>query len=119
MNIGFIIIMVIFIILILLGLITIGFYNRILFRKNRVRDKFLVVYNSLKERSNMISRLTIILASGSYHEDNLIQELKDISNLILNNNSVNDTLPLINKSDYVLKKALSLESVHEQLKNDK
>lgn len=61
MNIGFIIIMVIFIILILLGLITIGFYNRILFRKNRVRDKFLVVYNSLKERSNMISRLTIIL----------------------------------------------------------
>ena len=56
MNIGFIIIMVIFIILILLGLITIGFYNRILFRKNRVRDKFLVVYNSLKERSNMISR---------------------------------------------------------------
>lgn len=118
-NIGFIIIIVIFIILILLGLITIGFYNRILFRKNRVRDKFLVVYNSLKERSNMISRLAIILASGSYHEDNLIQELKDISNLILNNNSVNDTLPLINKSDYVLKKALSLESVHEQLKNNK
>lgn len=35
MNIGFIIIMVIFIILILLGLITIGFYNRILFRKKQ------------------------------------------------------------------------------------
>ena len=46
-------------------------------------------------------------------------ELNKMKDAILDNNSINDTLPLINVSDDLLKKALSLDSIYNDLLKNK
>lgn len=119
MNIAFIVILVIFIILILVGIIGIGFYNKLVFRKKKVIDKFNFVYVSLKERVDIIDSISNIITTNKLHEDNLLMELNKMKDAILDNNSINDTLPLINVSDDLLKKALSLDSIYNDLLKNK
>ncbi len=119
MNIAFIVILVIFVILILVGIIGIGFYNKLVFRKMKVIDKFNAVYMSLKERVDIIDSISNIIVANKLHEDNMLMELNKMKEVILENSSVNDTLPLINESDDLLKKALSLDSIYDELLKDK
>ena len=119
MNIAFIVILVIFVILILVGIIGIGFYNKLVFRKKKVIDKFNAVYMSLKERVDIIDSISNIITTNKLHEDNILMELNKMKEAILENSSVNETLPLINESDDLLKKALSLDSIYDELLKDK
>ena len=119
MNIAFIVILVIFVILILVGIIGIVFYNKLVFRKKKVIDKFNAVYMSLKERVDIIDSISNIITTNKLHEDNILMELNKMKEVILENSSVNDTLPLINESDDLLKKALSLDSIYDELLKDK
>ena len=74
---------------------------------------------SLKERVDIIDSISNIITTNKLHEDNILMELNKMKEAILENSSVNDTLPLINESDDLLKKALSLDSIYDELLKDK
>ena len=113
MNTAYIIIIVIFVILIVIGIIGIGFYNRILFRKKRVDDKLNSIKINIKERNDIIRRLNTLFANSSFHEDDLMLELNDLY-IKINDNS-DTTLNLMNNTDRLLVKALSLENLYPEL----
>ena len=74
---------------------------------------------SLKERVDIIDSISNIIVANKLHEDNILMELNKMKEVILENSSVNETLPLINESDDLLKKALSLDSIYDELLKDK
>ena len=74
---------------------------------------------SLKERVDIIDSISNIITTNKLHEDNILMELNKMKEAILENSSVNETLPLINESDDLLKKALSLDSIYDELLKDK
>ena len=113
MNIAIIVIICIFAILIIIGIIAIGFYNRILFRKKKVEDKLNSIKENLKERNEIIRRLNTLFANSSFHEDNLMLELNDLY-IKINENS-DSTLNILNNTDRLLVKALSLENLYPEL----
>lgn len=119
MSLGITLVIVIFSILVLVGIIIIGIYNKILFRKKRVLDKFNSIYLILKERISIIDSICSVLIKNNFHEDNLIMDLNNLKKSIEENNSINETLPLINKTDNLIKKALQLDIIYESLKNNK
>jgi LemA protein len=112
-------IIIVFGILILLGIIVISFYNKLLFKKNRVIEKFTAINDSLNGRITIINKIVNILTNDKYHEDNLILELNKVSNEINKENIINKLLLLISRSDEILKKSLSLENIYPELKNNK
>ena len=113
MNMAYIIIICIFCILIVLGIIIVGFYNRILFRKKKVEDKLNSIKENLKERNEIIRRLNTLFANSSFHEDNLMLELNDLY-IKINENS-DTTLNILNNTDKLLVKALSLDNLYPEL----
>ena len=76
-------------------------------------------YLILKERISIIDSICSVLTKNNFHEDNLIMDLNNLKKSIEENNSINETLPLINKTDNLIKKALQLDIIYESLKNNK
>ena len=113
MNKDYIIIIIIFLVLIVLGIIIIGFYNRILFRKKKVEDKLNSIEKNLIERKDIIQRLNTLFSNSSFHEDNLMLELNDL--YIKIDEKKDNTISLINHTDKLLVKALSLENLYPEL----
>lgn len=112
-------IIIFFAILILLGIVIISFYNRLLFKKNKVIDKFDAINDCLNKRIDIINQVITILSNDKYHEDSLMLELRKVSDKINKENIINNLLLLISKSDDVLKKALTLEKIYPGLGNNK
>ena len=113
MNKVYIIIIIIFILLITIGIISIGLYNKILFRKKKVEDKLNSIKQNLKDRNEIIRKLNTIFSNSSFHEDNLMLELNDLY-IKINENS-DTTLNLMNNTDRLLVKALSLDNLYPEL----
>lgn len=113
MDISYIIIIIIFLILIVLGGAVIGFYNRILFRRKRVEDKLNSIKDILVERNEIIRGVNTLFANSSFHEDDLMLELNDL--YIKINENKDTTLNLLNNTDRLLVKALSLDSLYPEL----
>ncbi|MEE3342781.1 MAG: LemA family protein [Bacilli bacterium] len=113
MSTAYIVIIAIFLVLTIIGIIFIGLYSRIIFRKKKVEDKLDVINKDLEERGTIIQKVNAIISTQSFHEDNLVLEL---SNLYENISKKGDsTLNLLNKSEDSLIQALSLDSVHPEL----
>lgn len=110
-------IVLVFAIIIVLGLVIIGIYNKLTFLKNRVLNKFDAINDCLNERIEIIRKIADII--GDYHEENLIIDLNKLSREINDESIINNLLLLISKSDSLIKKALSLDSVYPELKIDK
>lgn len=119
MNLASIVIIVIFLILIVLGILIIGIYNKLTFYKNRVLNKFEAISKCLKDRTDIIQKIIDIINNNSLHEDSLILELNKLVTKINEENIVNNLLLLINESDDILKKALSLDKIYDVLKSNK
>lgn len=113
MDNAYIIIIVIFMFLIVIGIISIGLYNRILFRKKKVDDKLNSIKQMLIERGDIIRRLNTLFSNSSFHEDNIMLELNDLYKIINDNNS--DTIGLISSTNKILVKALSLDNIYPEL----
>ena len=113
MDSTYIIIIVIFLVLIIIGIIGIGFYNKILFRRKKVEEKLESITKSIEERQNIIQQINTLFAGMSFHEDNLMMELNDL--YIKINEKSDSTLNLLNKTDSLLVKALSLDTVYPEL----
>lgn len=114
---GMFCIVLVFAIIIVLGLVIIGIYNKLTFLKNRVLNKFDAINDCLNERIEIIRKIADII--GDYHEENLIIDLNKLSREINDESIINNLLLLISKSDSLIKKALSLDSVYPELKIDK
>ena len=119
MNSVSIIITVVFFMLIALGFMMIGTYNKLLFLKNKTIDKFSTINNSIKERIEISTKIANILKNGSYNEDNLVLTLNKLSKEIDAENEINNLISLIDKSNKILKKSLSLDGLYEKLKTNK
>ena len=110
---AYIVIIAIFLVLIVIGIICIGFYNRILFRKKRVEDKLNSIKDILNERADIIRNINTLFSNGSFHEDNLMLELNDLYKKIQDNSE--SALILLKTTDVLLTKALSLENIYPEL----
>lgn len=113
-----IVIVIIFAILTLIGMIIIGLYSRLAFKREKILDKFNSINNFLKERINLILRIIAIIEMPPHHEETLIMELEKIIKEIETEASINNSLTIIGKSNKILKKALALEKVYPELKNN-
>ena len=118
MNEAWIIIIVLFAILILIGILVITFYNKLLFRKNKAKEKFKSMSECLNERTDIINKLTSILQSNDYFEESLLRELKSLKEEIDKETKTNYLISLIEESDKVLEKALNLDNIYDHLKNN-
>ena len=118
MNEAWIIIIVLFAILILIGILVITFYNKLLFRKNKAKEKFKSMSECLNERTDIINKLTSILQSNDYFEESLLRELKSLKAEIDKETKTNYLISLIEESDKVLEKALNLDNIYDHLKNN-
>lgn len=118
MNLASVIIIIIFLVLVVLGILIIGVINKLSFYKNRIIDKFEAINNSLNERIGTSNKIINLLKVGGYNEDELIIQLNNLSNEIKDENDVNNLLVLIDKSDDILTKALSLESIYDNLSSN-
>ena len=119
MNIPTIIIIAIFTVIAILGLIVLTIVNKLTFYKKRILDKFNAVNDILNGRIEIITALIEILSKANYHEDNLLKELSLVSEEINKENAVNNLLLLISKSDNILKKALTLDKIYQELSSNK
>lgn len=70
MELSAIIIVVVFAIITLVGIIVIGLYTRLSFKREKILDKFNSINKFLEERSNLILRVIAILEMPPYHEEN-------------------------------------------------
>lgn len=113
MSTAYIVIIAIFLVLIIIGIISIGFYNRILFRKKKVEDKLESITKALEERREIIQKINSLFSSLSFHEDNLMLELND--SYVKIDEKSDSTLNLINRTDDLLVKALSLDNIYPEL----
>ena len=96
MNIAIIVIICIFAILIIIGIIAIGFYNRILFRKKKVEDKLNSIKENLKERNEInITGDEIAHALNKKPNDYLKDITKDIEKKILYSEITNNKEDII------------------------
>ena len=118
MNEAWIIIIVLFAILIIIGILVITFYNKLLFRKNKAKEKFKSMSECLNERTDIINKLTSILQSNDYFEESLLRELKSLKAEIDKETKTNYLISLIEESDKVLEKALNLDNIYDHLKNN-
>ena len=118
MNEAWIIIIVLFAILIIIGILVITFYNKLLFRKNKAKEKFKSMSECLNERTDIINKLTSILQSNDYFEESLLRELKSLKEEIDKETKTNYLISLIEESDKVLEKALNLDNIYDHLKNN-
>lgn len=118
MELSAIIIVVVFAIITLVGIIVIGLYTRLSFKREKILDKFNSINKFLEERSNLILRVIAILEMPPYHEETLIMELEKLSEKIDKETTVDNALSLIEKSNKMLKKALSLENIYKELKGN-
>lgn len=118
MNLASIVIIIIFLILIVLGILIIGVYNKLTFYKNRVFDKFKAINSCLNDRVDIINKIIDIINDNSLHEDSLIIDLNKLVTRINEENIVNNLLVLIDESDDILKKALSLDKIYDILKSN-
>lgn len=118
MNNAWIIIIIIFTILILIGIIIFTFYNKLLNRKKRVEEKFIAINDCLNEKKDIINKIEELLIKENYSEQNLLLGLKQSRAEIENKNTINNTLSLIDEVDKNLENALNLDNVYEELKNN-
>lgn len=99
----------------LLGILIINVYNKLIFNKKKVLDKFRAINDCLNERISIIKEIVTLFENNKFHEDSLIRDLNNISNNIETESVVNNLLDLISSSDIILKKALTLENVYPEL----
>lgn len=117
LSFGIFLIVLIFAIIMVLGLIIIGVYNKLIFLRKRVLDKFDAINEGLNERINIIKNIIEII--NDYHEERLVMDLNNLIKEINEESIINNLLLLISKSDDLIKKALSLDSIYPELKGDK
>jgi len=117
MNIGMFIIIVIFTVIMVFGIMVINVYNKCVFYRDRVLDKFNVIDKLIDERVKYINDIIMVINDNNLHEEKIIRELNKYKKLINNEEVVNDRLLLLD--DESIDKALELCSVYKKLSKDK
>lgn len=101
----------------ILGILIIGVYNRLSFYNNKVIDKFEAINNCLNERIDIACDIINFFNNDSFNEERLKLDLNNLSHEIKDENNVNNLLSLIDKSDKLLTKSLSMDNIYDSLKN--
>lgn len=115
MDIATLVIILVFGLLLCIGFVVIGIYNKLKFYHSRVLVKFHAVSDCLDSRINMIDKIVNFIYNQGYSEDALVMDLNKLALEIKDEINVNNLLELIDKSDKIIMRALVLDGVYEEL----
>ena len=107
-----------FLILTILGILVINIYNKLIFYKKKVLDKFSDIKGYLYDDVDVIKKVISIIDVSKYHEDSLILKLNTLIDKILNENSVNGLLILIDDVNKCILEVMNLSKIYEELNNN-
>lgn len=111
------VIIIIFAILMVLGIMVISVYNKCIFYRDRVLDKFSAVDKLIDERIKFINDIIKVINDNNLHEEKIVRNLNKYKKLINEEESINDRLLLLD--DESIAEALKLDSVYKKLVKDK
>lgn len=117
MNIGMIIIIFVFTLLMVFGIMVISVYNKCVFYRDRVLDKYNEIDKLLDDRINYINNLNKVLDDNNLHEERVMRALNKLKKNIREEESVNDKLLLLD--DDSIDMALELNNTYKKLDKDK
>lgn len=102
-------------IMIILGIYVINVYNKYIFFRDRVFDKFKEVDKLLCDRVDFIDDIVKIVNDNKLHEDLLVRKLNSLKKSIDTQIDVNDRLLLFDED--IIDEALKLDKVYKKLGN--
>ena len=111
------VIIIFFGIVMILGIMGINIYNRFIFYRDIVLDKFVEVDKLLCNRVDYIDKIIDIINKNKFHEDGIVRDLNNLKNSINKEIDINERIKLVN--DDIIDKALGLNSVYDKLNKDK
>ncbi len=111
------VIIILFSIIMILGIMVISIYNKLIFYRDRVLDKFKEVDKLLCNRVSYIDSIIEIINSNKLHEDGIIRDLNKLKSSIDKEIDINARMLLV--KDDIIDTALSLDNVYKKLENDK
>ena len=103
MNIGQIILIVVFALLALILFWGVGVYNKLINRRNKVKDQFAQIDVQLKRRADLIPNLISTVKGYMAHEEKIIESITEARTNLLNAKTISEKA----KADNELTKALS------------
>lgn len=116
MNAGTITLIIIFAIIALILFWGVGVYNKLVNRRNKVKDQFAQVDVQLKRRFDLIPNIVETVKGYAHHEEETLTKVIEARNKFTTANSINEELDANNMLTGALNKLFALSESYPELK---
>ena len=116
MNTGQIILIVVFALLALILFWGVGVYNKLINRRNKVKDQFAQIDVQLKRRSDLIPNLVETVKGYAKHEEETLTAVIEARNKLNTANNINEEIEANNMLTGALNKLFALAESYPDLK---
>ena len=116
MNTGQIILIVVFALLALILFWGVGVYNKLINRRNKVKDQFAQIDVQLKRRSDLIPNLVETVKGYAKHEEGTLTAVIEARNKLNTANNINEEIEANNMLTGALNKLFALAESYPDLK---
>lgn len=116
MNTGTIILIVVFAVIALILFWGVGIYNKLVNRRNKVRDQFAQIDVQLKRRSDLIPNLVETVKGYAKHEEGTLTAVIEARNKLNAASGINEEIEANNQLTSALNKLFALSEAYPDLK---